>query len=86
MNLQNKKLLLNLHEIGNLTFELVRRVTNTKLAKIGKLTTKFAKVEEINTKLVIIKKGVGNNQLSLQEARTSNEFRTKHITKSCIKY
>jgi len=59
MNSQNKKLLLNLHEIGNLTFELVRRVTNTKLAKIGKLTTKFAKVEEINTKLVTIKKKKG---------------------------
>jgi len=46
LNLQNKKLILNLHEIGNLTFELVRRVTNTKLAKIGKLITKFAKVEK----------------------------------------
>jgi len=41
-----------LHEIGNSTFKLVRRVTNTKLAKIGKLTTKFSKE-------------VGNNQLSL---------------------
>ena len=63
MNLQNKKLLLTLHEIGNLPFKLVRRVTNTKLAKIGELTTKFAKVQEINTKLV--KQEVGNNQLSL---------------------